>query len=1859
MYRTLFSKSLLFLIAVGLLLASCNRNRERAPEIDPAFGSFITAFTSGVISSRSTIRIRLTKDFPKPVNAGDQIDSDLFSFTPSLSGTARWFDKRTIEFTPDSPLKPGQTYDVDFSLSKLMEVPEKLTTFSFQFKTMDQGFQVYLDGIKPYHEDLAEWQQLTGRLVTYDEADSSLIEQIVAASQGSGDLQIRWNHHHGNTHYFTIDSIAREEKAGTVMVSWNGDPLGVDSESEQGVEVPALGDFKVLQVQMVQTPEQYIKIRFSDPIQRKQELEGVVYIEGFSDVTYAIEGNLVSVYPGNRLSGDYKLVITDRLKNHRGYPIAEGAEKSLVFEELKPDFRMVGKGAVLPHSSGLLFPFEAVGLLAVDVMVTEIFEQNVQQFLQINDLEGSWQMERVARQILKKRIDLGERTNPDLQEWHHYSIDLSELLDMKPGAIYRVQLRARREYAVYSECGTDTKAEVAALQNVNSEVLSTDWVDSRNSYDDYWNDFEYDYRERDNPCHDTYFRYKSAARNVLASDLGIIAKAGADRKIHVVINNLLNTQPVQGAKVEFYNYQQQLITTATTDGEGMLDKELKEKPFLLVATKGDQKGYLRLEDGRSLSLSKFDISGVSVQNGVKGFFYGERGVWRPGDSLFLSFMMEDTEGLIPENHPISFTLVDPRGNKVQTLVQSHSVNGLYDFRTKTDPEAITGNYRATVKVGNRRFRKNLKIETVKPNRLKIYLDFGKELIAAGEAGVQGKLKAKWLHGAIARNLKAKVDLTVNQMKTRFEGYQGFQFDDPIRSLYSEEETIFEGRLNEEGVVEIDPVISFGENAPGMLKALFTTKVFEEGGGFSIDRYAINYSPFSHYVGVKAPKGTMYRGTLVTDEAHTFEVATVDQFGKKVSRKGLQVKVYQLNWRWWWDRYGDNLASYLGRSGTKLVLDTLVSTKNGKGSFDLMVNRPKWGRFLVRVTDPESGHSAGRIVYIDWPYWARANRTVNEFATMLNFSSDKENYAVGEPVKVSFPSSTKGRALVCIENGSKVLQKFWVETQKGETRFEVKTTPEMSPNVFVHVSLLQPHHETANDLPIRLYGVIPILVENPETHLEPQITTPDVWRPETKVKVKVKESNGKNMTYTLAVVDEGLLDLTRFSTPKPWKHFYAPEALGVRTWDLYDQVMGAYSGELNKILSLGGDGTNETKKDRKANRFKPMVRFVGPFELEAGKTATHNIDVPNYVGSVRVMVVAGQDKSYGHADKTVAVRKPLMVLSTLPRVLGPGETVKLPVNVFAMESQVKDVRIKIETNDMFIPKSGTSESITFKKIGDQVVNFELEVAKKLGIGKVKVIAVSGKERAVHEIELDIRTPNPPVMDVLQAVLQPGETWESPFSFDGVEGTVKGNLEVSTLPAIDLGRRLKYLIGYPHGCIEQTTSKAFPQLYLADVLKLDNNFREEIDYNIREALKKLSRFQISDGAFAYWPGNSYYNSWGTNYAGHFMLEAERLGYQLPGGLRKNWVRFQQKAARDWTPNWKYRNGWYSYGSSTLTQAYRLYTLALANAPELGAMNRLREEKYLPTAALWRLAAAYHLAGQPEVARELLHGRNFEVDDYTELSFTYGSSDRDQGMILESLCLMGDLPNAAVLARTVAGKLSKDRWMNTQATAYCLIGISRFLGVVPIDENIEYQYTIGSGAVQQYNVAAVLHQKNVDSKAVAKGSKISLKNEGKSILYARLLLEGVPIVGDQSRAANNLRMNVSYKTMDGVVIDPARIEQGTDFVATVSISNPGTRGYLREMALSQIFPSGWEIHNVRLDEGVTNTDANNYFQYQDIRDDRVYTYFWLNKNSTVTYRVRLNATYQGRFYLPTVLSESMYDRTINAREPGGWVEVIDAGG
>ena len=1217
-------------------------------------------------------------------------------------------------------------------------------------------------------------------------------------------------------------------------------------------------------------------------------------------------------------------------------------------------------------------------------------------------------------------------------------------------------------------------------------------------------------------------------------------------------------------------------------------------------------------------------------------------------------MLEDREKRIPDKHPVALEIYNPRGQFYTKMISTQGTNGFYTFAVPTQADDPTGLWNAYVKVGGTAFHKSLRIETIKPNRLKITLALP-TILQASSKDVYAPLTSSWLTGATASRLKAKVEMSLSKVNTQFKNYGQYLFNNPATDFTTVRADVFNGVLDAEGRAGVNIQLPVATGAPGMLNATFTTRVFEPGGDASIYSQTVPFSPFTSYVGINLnqPKGKY----IETDKDHVFDIVTVNDQGQPVNRSNLEYKIYRISWSWWWENGEESFGTYINNSSITPVASGNLQTTGGKASFKFRINYPDWGRYLVYVKDRESGHATGGTVYIDWPDWrGRSNKTDPSGIKMLAFSLDKDSYEIGETATAIIPAAAGGRALVSLENGSTVLQQQWLEvSDQGDTKLTFKITPEMAPNVYLHISLLQPHAQTVNDLPIRMYGIAPVFVTNRQTILQPQIKMPEVLRPETDFNVTVSEKSGKPMTYTLAIVDDGLLDLTNFKTPDPWNEFYAREALGIRTWDMYDDVLGASGGRYSSLFSTGGDASLKPA-DAKANRFKPVVKFIGPFYLAKGKQQTHTLKLPMYVGSVRAMVVAGQDGAYGNAEKTAFVRTPLMLLSTLPRVLSTQEEITVPVNVFAMENQVKNVTVSLEASGAGVQITGNrQQSLTFDQPGDQLAYFTLKTGSKTGKATIHLTASGNGQQTKETIEIEVRNPNPVVTLRNSQWIEAGQEAELSYTLAGSSSANNQvQLEISRIPSVDISRRFDFLYNYQHHCTEQLTSKALPLLFVSQFKAVDEQEAEKIKTNVQEAIRQIYARQLPNGGFVYWPGNAVADEWITSYTGMFLTLAQEKGYAVHPNVLNKWKRFQRAAAQNWRMPQEASN--WQIWQSELQQAFRLYTLALAGAPEYGAMNRMKEQPGLSIQAKWRLAAAYALTGKMKPAGELVYNAETTVIPYSSMNLIYGSSDRDEAMILETLILMKRDRDALQQAKKVSQNLAQENWFSTQSTAFALMAMGRL--AKQLSGTLDFTWSWNGKQQPAVKSAKAVFEKEIATSP--KSGTVSVKNQGKGALSVDLITRTQLLNDTLPAIADNIRLDVKYTDMAGSPISVEDIRQGTDFMSAVTLSNiSGTSDY-SNLALTHIIPSGWEIYNERMivpeasssnsNEANTPESSADKYTYKDIRDDRVLTYFDLRRGESKTFTVRLQATYAGNFILPAIQCEAMYDAAVQARTKAG---------
>ncbi|HJY13342.1 MAG TPA: MG2 domain-containing protein, partial [Flavobacterium sp.] len=704
----------------------------------------------------------------------------------------------TIAFIPEKKLKPGTEYQVTLNLDKLITLPKEketaLSDFNFTVKTIKQDFTINTADIQSYSK---EYQYLNCVLKTADNIDMETAKKLVEAKQKGNNLKIKFekNSGSGKEFHFIIDSIQRYAEATNLEIIYDGSDFDIDQKGQIDVPITNINEFKIVKVEVPDGSNQSVLINFSEPLEKGQDFAGLVSIQNTNNLNFSTQGNLLKVYFNNEkapvqkevevsvpveettvslvdsaavvvdsaaavvddvvevvqeeeaqsepeqiLAGDLLIEVFQGIESQYGKKMDSNYTEKISFDQIKPSVRFIKNGTILPSSNNLKLNFEAVNLSAVDVKVYKIYKNNILQFLQYNELNGAQNLKKVAQPIAKTTLNLIESKLVNPAKWNTFALDLSKIITPEPGAIYRVEFVYKKKYSLY-KCET---SEEGSNEEEEEEVDENDVNYSENSYDDYYYD-DYEWRESQDPCTSSYYYNAKIATNILATDLGVIAKRGENKSYLFAVNNIVTTEPVANARVDLYTYQQQKIATAATSSEGIASFQLNKFAYFAIVSLGNQSTYVKLDDGLSLSVSNFDVAGETLQKGLKGFIYGERGVWRPGDNLYLSFILNDASNKLPKSHPIKFRLNDPNGKTVYQTIQKTNELNHYAFTVPTSQDAPTGNWEVLVSVGGAKFYKSIKIETIKPNRLKIKNNFSRKTLSSSYPNTSN-LEVTWLHG---------------------------------------------------------------------------------------------------------------------------------------------------------------------------------------------------------------------------------------------------------------------------------------------------------------------------------------------------------------------------------------------------------------------------------------------------------------------------------------------------------------------------------------------------------------------------------------------------------------------------------------------------------------------------------------------------------------------------------------------------------------------------------------------------------------------------------------------------------------------------------------------------------------------------------------------------------------------------------------------------------------------------------------------------------------------------------------------------------------------------------------------------------
>ncbi|MBN2413004.1 hypothetical protein JXQ31_15055 [candidate division KSB1 bacterium] len=1831
-------KKIIYLLIV-VSICACQR-KPGSEQVSPETPQFQTEkldlnkalihYPASLLSSSSTLEFEFKEPVVPAHFIGIKLDKDPLSFEPAIRGDAQWTSQKVLIFKPVELLPPGKTIKVTLNGKAALGEQKNVNDFTFTFKVAEQEV-IGLAGDFVAMPDEKNKVRYEGQIKFSQPVDLNSVKNDLEARGPDGRLKLEISQSSkANILLVQSSSVKREKNGKGFTFNLPGKYTANNKPWQQKVILPGINVFRVLAHMDMSDPAADVYtygIRFSDPVRENMDLSGFVTISPDIEFVTKVKGKYLTVEGQFQPGKEYTINIAKGFPSVYGTELVDDYSEKFYLNNIKPELNWLSEGVYLPTSNDFKLQFKSVNIARVLVKVYEIYPQNIGFFIQDNVIEdnsndfssdyyyyrGYRDLDRVAEIIYENRIDISSIKN----KWIKTELNLGPVFQNKRNSVFVVNL-------------TFDQNDLTGKPVSNRNQLGEN--DLYFAGGDYYSD----------PCRSGYYYSRGDMNKLLiSSDIGLTVKKAGDG-IHVFAANILTAKPMSGLKLELYNYQNKLMESKITNSNGYAF--FTEDGSYIFGRDNAGIALIKLNH-HQWELNNFDIAGYAGEvKGVNAFIYTDRGVHRPGDTIYLSAIIRMNSKSPSEDQPVLLTIKNARDQNVLEAKTKCGFNGHVFFSVPTDLTDPTGNWMAFLKIADQTFTKTLKVETVKPNRLKIVADVP-ERISAPDNTLHGTITSNYLFGAPAANLKTNVRLELSHKEFIVPKFSEFTFSTPLKYFSPMDFRVYEGNLNEDGQAEINYSMDNLKNANGLVRGMLHTTVYEKGGSFTENYKNITISPFTAFVGV----GNIFsNGTARFGEKYNIPVIVVDQAGDPVSGEHVQIEWYVERDHWWW-HYDRRDQRDFKRSKSTFLIEKSDLTSNTK-PVNYNITIEDYGRHYIEITDLSSGHTSGFFFYVS--QWGRVAITegVKE-RNYLEIYSDKNVYQIGDNAQLSFDTPGEGMVVLCLEKGDKILHREWKRISGNHITFDIPVTDKMIPNCYASVFLVQPHNQNTNDLPMRLYGVKTLYVEDSSTHLPLALSVPAELRPGQDFSVKVTSEASQKASYTIAVVDEGLLDLTAFETPSPWNFFFQKIMLAVKTLDNYDEIIGILYPDIDKYFTIGGDELEEGRLKRLdqtgVKRFIPVVLYHEPVTIKPGETVETRFTMPNYIGSVRVMVIGAAGNSYVSLEETIPVKQELMVLPTIPRVTRPGDTFAVPVSVFSMDDAIKSVNLSLNLSANLKAVGAKTIKVPFSKPGEKDTLFMVQTGNAVGADTIRVEATSGPFKADYTVHLPVSSQNPFYTDVTDTMVLKGQSVTVVPKKFGLEGTNSARIVFSRLPDLQLDERLRYLIRYPYGCIEQTVSSAFPQLFLNSLIDLRDYQKQEVTDHINEAIKKLTNFQYQSG-FSYWPvsrfSRSEYSDWGTSYTGHFLLEAKDKGYYVPDDLYKHWLNdAKDNAKRVNTDNHRY-------------QTYRLFLLALAGSPDMGAMNLVRENYLNKLDPLSRklLAAAYYISGQKDAATAI-DRTTAEIPGYRELSGTYGSALRDRAMMLYLCKKMEDNKTATLILKNVMDSFSKRGWYSTQETAMALLGISSYYKDMPGTGGM-VKFKVKIAGEKDLTIELSGYQNTMDVTGMW-DKEITISTENSEPLFVTLYREGIPLESRIKTENQGIELTRTFYNQLGYPVEMEVQDQGQSFWVVYTVKNI-YGGHLEELALTSVFPAGWEIINTRL----TGADLPDWIrkmnvtsgEYMDIRDDRVNWFFDLYSGRQVSFAVNINPTFKGTFHLPPVAVEAMYSPEYYARIEGGQVSV-----
>lgn len=1811
-----YSTRFIALLCFALLVA-CSRNPKNMV-------SYVKNFNQAIQTQQNLI-FTFNNDIVSADQVGDWDSTEYLEIDPPVKGRFRWAAQNELVFSPAQGFLPSTEYTAEFTKKVLAKAENKKLYLGDEYKE----FKFHTDYLAP--QDISGfWAKgKNGGIIIRVAAN---FNYSIDPKQLKNLLQIKIG---GEDATFNIDNTDVTDE---VFISINAAKFGkeqslINAKFLKGIQI-AGGDYKTDQeFELSQVLPSRYELQINSVESGFKDNKGFVQIVTSQEIESENLANAYSIEPqidtkaevtenGFIITGDflvnntYTLTLKKQyLKGTIGGILKENYTKQLFFGEMPPSITFKNKKAIYLSKSGSKnIGIDIVSVPEVNVKVYKIYENNILAYMRNNSYNDYY---------YDDYYDDGYTTNEvyNTDGSGHYSSVVMERT-IKTADLPKVN------------GVTAFNLDMPKLDDFKGIYLIS--VASKTDY------------------------YLSATKLVSVSDIGMITKM-CDNDLFVYTNSILTAQAMGDVDLHIISNNNQDVLQIKTDSKGIAivkDFKSKLKHFsvgMITAKKGEDFNYLLLSQTQ-VETSRFEVGGKHEhQTGLDVFVYGDRNIYRPGEKVHFNAIVRNTQWEAVSDIPLKVKLIMPNGKEYNAIRKNTGKQGAVNGTFEISTSAVTGNYTLEVYNGNDILlaSESINVEEFMPDRIKSTLTTDKSSYYLTDK-VSATLEAVNYFGPPAANRNYDIDLSLNRKYFSPKNYKDYNFY--IQTNQSFNQIYREGKTDEAGKAREVFDISPDYRDMGVLEGKLYATVFDESGR-PVNRVK-RFDIFTQKVMYGIHMDDYY---LTTNQPMQAKFVALDKDEKLVRGAKATVEVIRYDWQ---NILTNNYSSYryTSRRIEKLMESKTVTFSNGEALFTYIP--PVSGSYEIRV----KREGATRYVSTDFYAYRWGNTLSTSFDVntegSIDIVFDKEKYEVGDKAKILFKTPFIGKLLVTVERNG-IYEHRVIETDKKSAEIELNIKDEYLPNVYISATLIKPLENS--NIPLMVaHGYASLNVEKKSSILPVEIVAVEKTRSSTKQKITVKTKAESGIEVTVAVVDEGILALKNFATPDPHAHFYARRALAVLSYDLYPFLFP----EMTQKSSTGGDGYDLEKRVNPLsnNRVKLMAYWSGILTTNSSGEVTYEIDLPKFSGDLRIMAVAYKNKSFGSSSKNMKVADPLVVTTGLPRFFSPGDEITMPVNISNTTAKEAASAVKIDVSGPVEIVSGNNQNVSVAANKENLVFVKLKAKAQIGEAKITVNVKGLGETFTDETQITVRPTTSLLKTAVSGQMKAGETKTLIMENDYIPSSVESKLVVSKNPLTEFINNFDHLLGYPHGCVEQTVSKAFPQLYFADFVKSagiknkiqlrDGENEMNPNYNVREAIRKLQGMQLYNGGMTYWAGSYNESWWGSAYAAHFLLEAEKAGYDVDNNVLNRLLEYLNYKVND-KDLVKYRyysaqeSGGYSYIYKEYVPReviYSLYVLCRAGRPNRPTMNYYKGKKYLLTTdATYLLAGAYSLIADRASFKELVPKEYVEYDQWHSTGGSFYSPIRNLSISLLSLVESDAThPQIPVLARNLSQQLRNSRYLNTQELTF------GFLALGKLAQNANKANVSATIKVNGKVVGNFANQDVTIPHSKLKGEDVTITSSGNGQLYYYYETEGLSSTGKYIEEDNYLRVRKTFYNRFGQQISGNTFKQNDLIVVRISIAELQNVD-VENVVITDMLPAGFEIENPRISEGRDFDWTTNraYPEHFDVRDDRINFYLNpSNKEQYLYYTVR--AVTRGTFKMGPVSADAMYNGEYHSYNGAGTIVV-----